>query len=83
MSTEPATENQRYSHHDSLLYRDRRGASLTLYVKLTGQFYFGYIVAVLPMALLFTRLPLAKSAAVAVFIWGVICILSTVCTDYR
>ncbi len=35
------------------------------------------------MALLFARLPLAKSAAVAVFIWGIVCILTTVCTDYR
>jgi MFS family permease len=35
------------------------------------------------MALLFAQLPLARTAAVAVLIWGIVCILTTVCTDYR
>jgi MFS family permease len=34
------------------------------------------------MALLFTRLPLNKTAAALVLIWGIICVLTTVCTNY-
>lgn len=53
------------------------------YSTATAAFYWGYIVAVLPMALLFVRLPLAKTAGVLVCIWGIICLLTVVCTDYR
>lgn len=34
------------------------------------------------MALLFARLPLARTAGVLVFIWGVVCILTVVCHNY-
>ena len=50
--------------------------------ELTRQFYYGYIVAVLPFALLFARLPLAKTAGIIVLIWGVVCILTVVCDNY-
>ena len=34
------------------------------------------------MALLFSRIPLAGSIAFAVLIWGIVCILTTVCSNY-
>jgi MFS family permease len=46
------------------------------------QFYYGYIVAVLPFALLFARLPLARTAGVIVLIWGIVCILTVTCDNY-
>ena len=46
------------------------------------QFYWGYIVAVLPMALVFARAPLAKTCAFVVAIWGVVCLLTVVCHNY-
>ncbi|ORY27486.1 major facilitator superfamily domain-containing protein [Naematelia encephala] len=52
------------------------------YSTATAAFYWGYIVAVLPFAVLLARLPLAKTAAVLVLVWGVICILTTVCSNY-
>ncbi|WWC93141.1 uncharacterized protein L201_008108 [Kwoniella dendrophila CBS 6074] len=54
----------------------------TRYSTATAAFYYGYIVAVLPMGLLFARLPLAKSAAVCVVIWGLVCILTVICHNY-
>ncbi|KAK6904696.1 allantoate permease [Kwoniella mangroviensis CBS 8886] len=54
----------------------------TRYSTATAAFYYGYIVAVLPMGLLFARLPLAKTAAVCVVIWGLVCILTVVCHNY-
>ncbi|WVR03089.1 hypothetical protein IAU60_000078 [Kwoniella sp. DSM 27419] len=54
----------------------------TRYSTATAAFYYGYIVAVLPMGLLFARLPLAKTASVCVVIWGLVCILTVVCHDY-
>ncbi len=50
---------------------------------MTTQFYYGYIIDVLPIALLFARLPLTGTIAVAVLIWGIVCILTTVCSDYH
>ncbi|KAK4685959.1 MFS transporter, ACS family, allantoate permease, partial [Tremellales sp. Uapishka_1] len=58
-------------------------AVTTRYSTATAAFYWGYLIAVLPVALLFARLPLAKSAAVAVFFWGVVCILTVVVTSYQ
>jgi MFS family permease len=46
------------------------------------QFYYGYIVAVLPFALLFARLPLARTAGIIILIWGIVCILTVVCDNY-
>ncbi|CAD6582813.1 MAG: hypothetical protein TREMPRED_003399 [Tremellales sp. Tagirdzhanova-0007] len=54
----------------------------TRYSTATAAFYYGYIVAVLPMALLFARLPLSKAASAVVLMWGIVCILTTVCVDY-
>ncbi|WVQ94140.1 hypothetical protein IAU59_001218 [Kwoniella sp. CBS 9459] len=54
----------------------------TRYSTATAAFYYGYIVAVLPMGLLFARVPLAKAASVCVVIWGLVCILTVVCHNY-
>ncbi|OCF34903.1 allantoate permease [Kwoniella heveanensis BCC8398] len=54
----------------------------TRYSTATAAFYYGYIVAVLPMGLLFARVPLAKAASVCVIIWGLVCILTVVCHNY-
>ncbi|KAK8844791.1 hypothetical protein IAR55_006641 [Kwoniella newhampshirensis] len=54
----------------------------TRYSTATAAFYYGYIVAVLPMSLIFARLPLAKTASVCVLIWGLVCILTVVCHNY-
>lgn len=56
--------------------------STARYSTATAAFYYGYIVAVLPMALLFARLPLAKTAAVLVLLWGLTCLLTVVCHNY-
>ncbi|OCF37930.1 allantoate permease [Kwoniella heveanensis BCC8398] len=55
---------------------------LTRYSTAAAAFYYGYIVAVLPMGLVFTRFPLAKTAAFFVLIWGIICLLTVTCTNY-
>ncbi|WVQ84269.1 hypothetical protein IAT38_006421 [Cryptococcus sp. DSM 104549] len=55
----------------------------TRYSTATAAFYYGYIVAVLPMGLLFARAPLAKAASLAVLIWGIVAILTVVCTTYH
>lgn len=34
------------------------------------------------MALIFARAPLAKSCAIVVLLWGIVCILTVVCTNY-
>ncbi|ODN73329.1 hypothetical protein, variant [Cryptococcus amylolentus CBS 6039] len=55
----------------------------TKYSTATAAFYYGYIVAVLPMGLIFARAPLVKTAALCVLIWGLVAILTVVCTNYR
>ncbi|KAL0570910.1 hypothetical protein V5O48_011050 [Marasmius crinis-equi] len=52
------------------------------YSTANAAFYYGYIVAVLPIALLLQRLPLVKTLSALIFIWGVICILTVVVTSY-
>ena len=42
----------------------------------------GYIVAVLPVALLLQRLPLVKTLSAFIFIWGVVCLLTITVTNY-
>ncbi|WWD22657.1 hypothetical protein CI109_107150 [Kwoniella shandongensis] len=54
----------------------------TRYSTATAAFYYGYIVAVLPMGLIFARLPIVKTASACVLIWGIVCILTVVCTSY-
>ncbi|WVW85618.1 hypothetical protein I302_107656 [Kwoniella bestiolae CBS 10118] len=56
---------------------------LTRYSTAAAAFYYGYIVAVLPMGLIFTRFPLAKTASLFVLIWGIICILTVVVHSYH
>lgn len=54
-----------------------------LHADIPLQFYYGYIVAVLPFALIFTRVPLAKTCAAIVLVWGICCILTVACTNYE
>ena len=42
----------------------------------------GYIVGVLPIALLLQRVPLVKALSVFIFAWGLICLLTIVVTGY-
>ncbi|WWC90707.1 uncharacterized protein L201_005644 [Kwoniella dendrophila CBS 6074] len=56
---------------------------LTRYSTAAAAFYYGYIVAVLPMGLIFTRFPLAKTASLFVLIWGIICILTVTINSYH
>ncbi|WWC71574.1 uncharacterized protein I206_105532 [Kwoniella pini CBS 10737] len=56
---------------------------LTRYSTAAAAFYYGYIVAVLPMGLIFTRFPLAKTASFFVLIWGIICILTVTVHSYH
>lgn len=44
-------------------------------------FYYGYIVAVLPFALVFARVNLRFAAGIVVTIWGVVAMLTVVCHD--
>lgn len=53
------------------------------YSTATACFYYGYIVAVLPMALLFARLNLRYAAGTVVVIWGVVAMLTVVCHSYQ
>ncbi|GAA5915708.1 uncharacterized protein JCM6883_000613 [Sporobolomyces salmoneus] len=53
------------------------------YSTANSAFYWGYIVAVLPFALLLQRLPLAKTLAACIFFWGVTVILTVVCKSYE
>jgi MFS family permease len=65
-----------------LLYVPASLSTTKLVQELTQKFYYGYIVAVLPFALLFARLPLARTAGIIVLIWGIVCILTVVCDNY-
>jgi MFS family permease len=56
--------------------------STARYSTATAAFYWGYIVAVLPMALLFARAPLAKTCAAVVLVWGIVCMLTVVCHNF-
>ncbi len=42
----------------------------------------GYIVGVLPIALILQRVPLVKTLSAFIFLWGVICMLTVVVTSY-
>ncbi|KAI3613290.1 mfs [Moniliophthora roreri] len=42
----------------------------------------GYIVAVLPIALVLQRLPLIKTLSTMIFIWGLVCLLTVVVQSY-
>ncbi|KAI5477384.1 hypothetical protein MNV49_006451 [Pseudohyphozyma bogoriensis] len=53
------------------------------YSTANSAFYWGYIVAVLPIALFLQRLPLARSLAAVIFLWGVTVILTVVVTTYQ
>lgn len=55
--------------------------STARYATATAAFYYGYIVAVLPMALLFARLNLRLATGVVVVLWGVVAILTVVVKD--
>ncbi|GAA5942843.1 uncharacterized protein JCM15063_002810 [Sporobolomyces koalae] len=53
------------------------------YSTANSAFYWGYIVAVLPFALLLQRLPLAKTLSACIFFWGVTVILTVVVQSYQ
>ncbi|TNY20536.1 MFS general substrate transporter [Rhodotorula diobovata] len=53
------------------------------YSTASSAFYWGYIVAVLPFALLLQRFPLAKTLSACIFLWGVTALLTIVCTSYE
>jgi MFS family permease len=60
------------------------GATSTLrYSTAQAAFYFGYILAVLPFAFVLQRLPLARTLGIAVFLWGVVTILTVVVKDFK
>ena len=46
------------------------------------KYYYGYIVAVMPWALVFARYPLAKTCSVCVLVWGLVCLLTVACHSY-
>ncbi|GAA5987464.1 hypothetical protein JCM11641_003837 [Rhodosporidiobolus odoratus] len=53
------------------------------YSTASASFYWGYIAAVLPCALLLQRLPLVKTLSVLILLWGITAILTVVCHSYR
>ncbi|GAA5980577.1 hypothetical protein JCM5350_004353 [Sporobolomyces pararoseus] len=53
------------------------------YSTANSAFYWGYIIAVLPFALLLQRLPLAKTLSACIFFWGVTVILTVVVKSYQ
>ncbi|KPV72311.1 uncharacterized protein RHOBADRAFT_18147 [Rhodotorula graminis WP1] len=53
------------------------------YSTASSAFYWGYIIAVLPFALLLQRFPLAKTLSICIFLWGVTALLTIVCTSYE
>jgi fucose permease len=57
--------------------------STAKYSTANAAFYYGYIVAVLPIALLVQRLPIVKTLSAFIFVWGLVCILTVVVEDYR
>ncbi|GAA6019306.1 hypothetical protein JCM10207_001255 [Rhodosporidiobolus poonsookiae] len=53
------------------------------YSTASSSFYWGYIVAVLPFALLLQRVPLAKTLSLLILLWGITAILTVVCHSYE
>lgn len=53
------------------------------YSTASASFYFGYISAVLPFALLLKRVNAVKTLGVLVLLWGVVVCLTVVCTSYQ
>ncbi|BGP49813.1 hypothetical protein JCM10450v2_005718 [Rhodotorula kratochvilovae] len=70
----------------STTHVDAAGKTVTStlrYSTASSSFYWGYIVAVLPFAILLQRLPLAKTLSVCIFLWGITALLTIVCTSYE
>lgn len=59
------------------------GGSTARYATASAAFYYGYIAAVLPGALLFARLNLRWAAGTVVVLWGLVAILTVVVADYK
>ncbi|GJE90152.1 hypothetical protein PsYK624_062770 [Phanerochaete sordida] len=53
------------------------------YSTATAAFYWGYIVGVLPIALVLQRLPVAKALSLLIFIWGAIVMLTVTVSSYQ
>jgi MFS family permease len=56
--------------------------STTRYATAVAAFYYGYIAAVLPMALVFARFNLSYTAGIVVTLWGVVAILTVVVHNF-
>ncbi|POY76536.1 hypothetical protein BMF94_0377 [Rhodotorula taiwanensis] len=57
--------------------------STTRYSTASSAFYWGYIVAVLPFALLLQRVPIAKTLSACILLWGIVVILTVVIDSYQ
>ena len=53
------------------------------YSTATAAFYWGYIIGVLPIALVLQRLPLAKTLSLLIALWGVIVMLTVTVTGFH
>lgn len=53
------------------------------YSTATAAFYWGYIIGVLPFALILQRFRVAKTLSFLVLLWGICVILTVVVTDYK
>ncbi|GAA5856058.1 hypothetical protein JCM8547_002960 [Rhodosporidiobolus lusitaniae] len=53
------------------------------YSTASSSFYWGYIIAVLPFALLLQRMPLARTLSILILLWGITAILTVVCHSYE
>ncbi|KAJ7288245.1 MFS general substrate transporter [Mycena rebaudengoi] len=54
----------------------------TRYATASSAFYWGYIVACYPMAFILQKFPLGRTLSAFILIWGVITMLTVVCTNY-
>lgn len=71
------------SHAQGLSTTVNGVTSTTRYSTATAAFYYGYCVAVLPLALALQRFPVAKTLSLLVFLWG-LCVLCTIFVrDYK
>ncbi|KAI0685496.1 MFS general substrate transporter [Cytidiella melzeri] len=53
------------------------------YSTASAAFYWGYIVGVLPIALILQRLPVVKALSALIFLWGLIVMLTVVVTGFH
>ncbi|PSR72625.1 hypothetical protein PHLCEN_2v11509 [Hermanssonia centrifuga] len=56
--------------------------STARYSTATAAFYWGYIIGVLPIALVLQRFPVAKALSFLIFLWGVIVMLTVTLSNF-